>query len=74
MTVEEWLGEENQLGTDIWAKKYCNNGESFEQWLNRISGGNREVAEYIRQPAGKKSNVFQLLCDRSAGGQYRKYL
>ena len=49
MTVEEWLGEENQLGTDIWAKKYCNDGESFEQWLNRISGGNREVAEDIRQ-------------------------
>ena len=28
MTVEEWLGEENQLGTDIWTKKYCNEGES----------------------------------------------
>ena len=27
MTVEEWLGKENQLGTDIWTKKYCNDGE-----------------------------------------------
>ena len=29
MTVEEWLGEDNQLGTDIWTKKYwriLNNG------------------------------------------------
>ena len=49
MTVEEWLGKENQLGTDIWTKKYCNDGESFDQWLDRISGGNREIAAYIRQ-------------------------
>ena len=48
MTVEEWLGEENQLGTDIWTKKYCNDGESFDQWLDRISGGNGEIAEYIQ--------------------------
>ena len=27
MTVEEWLGRENQLGTDIWTKKYCNEAE-----------------------------------------------
>ena len=49
MTVEEWLGEDNKLGTDIWTKKYCNQGESFEEWLVRISGGNQEIAEYIRQ-------------------------
>ena len=49
MTVEEWLGEDNQLGTDIWTKKYCCDGESFDEWLSRISGGNREIGEYIRQ-------------------------
>ena len=49
MTVEEWLGEENQLGTDIWTKKYCNDGETFDEWIQRISGGNEEIAEYIRQ-------------------------
>ena len=49
MTVEEWLGEENQLGKDIWTKKYCNEGENFEDWLARIRGGNEEIAEYIRQ-------------------------
>ena len=70
MTVEEWLGEENQLGTDIWAKKYCNDGESFEQWLNRISGGNREVAEYIRQ----KKFLFggRILSNRGLDQQGRK--
>lgn len=47
MTVEEWLGEDNQLGTDIWTKKYCNEGESFDEWVGRISGGNEEIAQYI---------------------------
>ena len=23
MTVKEWLGEDNQLGIDIWTKKYA---------------------------------------------------
>ena len=26
MEIEEWLGQENQLGIDIWKRKYCNNG------------------------------------------------
>ena len=39
MFVEEWLGKENQLGIDIWKKKYQRNGESFEDWLERVSGG-----------------------------------
>ncbi|WP_270395250.1 adenosylcobalamin-dependent ribonucleoside-diphosphate reductase [Mediterraneibacter massiliensis] len=49
MTVEEWLGEGNQLGIDIWTKKYCNEGESFEDWLRRVSGGNEEIAGYVRE-------------------------
>ncbi len=47
MFVEEWLGKENQLGIDIWKKKYQRNGESFEDWLNRVSGGDADVAELI---------------------------
>ena len=31
MTVQDWLGAENQIGIDIWEKKYRYNGESFEQ-------------------------------------------
>lgn len=49
MTVEEWLGQENQLGMDIWEKKYRNEGESFDEWIERISGGNGEIGEYIRE-------------------------
>ena len=40
MNIEEWLGQDNQLGCDIWQKKYCYEGESFDRWLERISGGN----------------------------------
>lgn len=47
MFVEEWLGKENQLGIDIWKKKYQRNGESFEDWLDRVSGGDTDVAELI---------------------------
>ena len=47
MFVEEWLGKENQLGIDIWKKKYQRNGESFEDWLERVSGGDVDVAELI---------------------------
>lgn len=49
MTVQEWLGEENQLGIDIWTKKYASEGEDFDSWLARISGGNKEIAQYMKE-------------------------
>lgn len=49
MTEKKWLGEDNQLGMDIWKRKYQNHGESFEEWLERVSGGNQEIAGYIRE-------------------------
>ena len=47
MTVEEWLGPDNQLGIDIWTKKYQHNGETFDEWLDRVSGGNEAVKQLI---------------------------
>ena len=47
MTVQEWLGSENKLGIDIWERKYRKNGETFDQWIERVSGGNREIARMI---------------------------
>ena len=49
MTEFEWLGEDNQIGIDIWRKKYQRNDETFEQWLDRVSGGNHEVRELIKE-------------------------
>ena len=47
MNIEQWLGKENQLGIDIWKKKYQQNNESFEEWLDRVSGGNEEIKQLI---------------------------
>ena len=47
MTVEEWLGKDNQLSQDIWHKKYQKNNETFDEWLDRVSGGNGEVKNLI---------------------------
>lgn len=47
MTIENWLGENNKLGIDIWHKKYQRNNESFEDWVNRVSGGKAAVAQLL---------------------------
>lgn len=48
MNIIEWLGEDNKLGVDIWKKKYQNGVESFDAWLDRVSGGNDEIRELIK--------------------------
>lgn len=48
MTVQEWLGD-NQLGIDIWTKKYRYNNESFDEWLDRVSGGDEDVKRLIKE-------------------------
>ena len=47
MTVEQWLGKDNQLGIDIWCKKYQQDNETFEEWLDRVSGGNQAIRKLI---------------------------
>ena len=47
MKINEWL--DSQLGIDIWTKKYQQNGETFEEWITRVSGGNEDVAQLIRE-------------------------
>ncbi len=48
-TTEEWLGQDNQLGKDIFNRKYRYRGESFDEWLKRVSGGSDELAELISE-------------------------
>ena len=45
MELKDW--GLSQLGMDIWAKKYQNNGESFEEWLDRVSNGDKDVKQLI---------------------------
>lgn len=47
MTEEQWLGKDNQLGIDIWNKKYRYNNESFDEWLDRVSGGDSDLRQLI---------------------------
>lgn len=49
MTVQEWLGQDNQLGIDIWEKKYRYNNETFDEWLDRVSGWNEELKRIIKE-------------------------
>lgn len=57
MKVEEWLGSGNQLGIDIWNKKYRDNNETFDEWMDRVSGGNDAIKQLIIKkkflPAGR---------------------
>ena len=55
MRIEDWLGEDNQLGIDIWHKKYQRNGETFDQWLDRGSINNEYIRNLIICPAWYKT-------------------
>lgn len=70
MTAEEWLGQDNQLGIDIWTKKYRNEEEDFDGWLHRISGGNERIEKYIRE----KKFLFggRILSNRGLNKEGRK--
>ena len=66
MDVKEWLGNDNQLGIDIWEKKYRYENETFEEWLDRVSGGNQQIRELIKQ----KKFLFggRILANRNIPG------
>lgn len=57
MRIEDWLGEDNKLGIDIWHKKYRRNNETFDEWLDRVSINNQYIRNLIIQkkflPAGR---------------------
>lgn len=48
MTAKEWLGN-NELSLDIWNNKYRYNNETFDEWLDRVSGGNIRIRRLIEE-------------------------
>ena len=46
MNVEQWLNN-NELAIQIWKSKYQYNNESFEEWLDRVSGNDGELKQKI---------------------------
>lgn len=71
MTVEQWLGASNTLGIDIWKNKYQHNGEDFEQWLERVSNHDNDVAQLIR--AKKFLPGGRILSNRGVTGAHVTY-
>ena len=49
MTEFDWLGKNNTLGIDIWSKKYKHGNETFDEWIERVSAGNSDVAKLITE-------------------------
>lgn len=70
MRVEDWLGEDNQLGIDIFHRKYQYNNETFDEWLERVSGGDQELKQLIKD----KKFLFggRILANRGTDKDGRK--
>lgn len=70
MTVQEWLGYDNQLGVDIWERKYRYENETFDEWITRVSGRNETIAELIKE----KKFLFggRILANRGLENKGRK--
>ena len=47
--LAKWLGMEEGLPIDIWNKKYKFENETFEEWLDRVSGGDNAIKRLIRE-------------------------
>ena len=47
--INEWLGEDNTLGKDIWERKYQHDGETLEEWFDRVSAGDEELRQLIKE-------------------------
>lgn len=69
MTEREWLNG-NQLSLDIWNNKYRCGEETFEEWLDRVSGGNAGVRQLIKD----KKFIFggRILANRGLQRNSRK--
>lgn len=70
MNLEQWLGKDNKLGQDIWRNKYQNGDETFDEWLDRVSGNDPAVRKLIEE----KKFLFggRILANRGLAKDGRK--
>lgn len=66
MEINKWLNG-NKLSLDIWNKKYRNEDESFEEFLDRICVGQENIKEIVRS----KKFIFggRILANRGIKGK-----
>lgn len=43
------MWEMNELQRNIWERKYQYNGETFDEWLDRVSNGDKNIRELIEK-------------------------
>ena len=69
MNEQDYFGSE--LGVNIWGNKYRNDNESFDDWLTRVSGGDPEVHQLIKE----KKFMFggRILANRGIEGKKLSY-
>jgi ribonucleoside-diphosphate reductase alpha chain len=48
MELKDWLNN-NELSIDIWNRKYRYNNETLDEWFHRVSGGNDELKQLIKE-------------------------
>ncbi|EML6501701.1 adenosylcobalamin-dependent ribonucleoside-diphosphate reductase [Clostridioides difficile] len=62
--------EMNEMQNAIWNNKYRNNNETFDEWLNRVSNGDKEVKRLIQE----KKFLFggRILANRGLQNDGRK--
>jgi len=70
MTIQEWL-KDSPIGIDIWAQKYQHNGETLDEWFSRVSGGDQNIEQLIRE----KKFMFggRILSNRGIKGTKSTY-
>lgn len=70
MLVQDWLGKDNKIGISIWEEKYRNENETFDEWLDRVSGKDEKLKRLIIEkkflPGGR------ILASRGLGGTNKK--
>ena len=75
MTIQEWLGKDNEIGISIWERKYQHNGEDFETWLNRVSGNKENIKENSKICSGSMSHLSSwACCMRTATWRYQEII
>lgn len=45
MKLENWI--DSKLSVDEFNKKYRNDNETFEEWLNRVTDNNQDIIDLI---------------------------
>jgi len=48
MEIEEWVNN-NQIGIDVFNKKYRFNTETLDEWFTRVSGGDEDIKRLIME-------------------------